>query len=205
MDIPIKARVNCSDGPCGQTTHVILKPTTEEITHLVVSDATFAETEYLVSISHIASSTPQQINLDCSRAELEIMPIFDKVEFVPSIFPAFSGSAYMMWPYYPPLYPLTALPKQQIPADELAIRRGARVEALDGHIGGVDEFLINPGNDRITHLVMREGHLWGQKDITIPVDQIDHYKDNTVYLKMNKKEIEKLPGIPVRRNPPRAG
>jgi hypothetical protein len=59
--------------------------------------------------------------------------------------------------------------------------------------------LIDPGNDQITHLVMREGHLWGQKDVTIPVGQIDHYKGNTVYLKLNKRAIEALPAIPVRR------
>jgi hypothetical protein len=63
----------------------------------------------------------------------------------------------------------------------------------------VDEFLINPDNDRITHLIMREGHLWGQKDVTIPVSPIDHYKDGTVYLKLRKKAIEKLPTIPVER------
>jgi NAD(P)-dependent dehydrogenase (short-subunit alcohol dehydrogenase family) len=64
----------------------------------------------------------------------------------------------------------------------------------------VDEFLINPSNDQITHLVMREGHLWGKKDVTIPVSQIDHYEDNTVYLKLTKEDIEKLPSIPVQHS-----
>jgi sporulation protein YlmC with PRC-barrel domain len=86
------------------------------------------------------------------------------------------------------------------PAGELAIRRGARVEAVDGHAGRVDEFLINPENDHITHLVMREGHLWGQKDVTIPMSQIDRFADNTVYLKLNKQEIEELLTIPVQHN-----
>jgi hypothetical protein len=47
---------------------------------------------------------------------------------------------------------------------------------------------------------MREGHLWGQKDVSIPVSQIDHYQDNTVYLKLDKQSIEALPGIPIRHN-----
>jgi sporulation protein YlmC with PRC-barrel domain len=33
----------------------------------------------------------------------------------------------------------------------------------------VDEFVVNPKNGHITHLVMREGHLWGQKDVIIPL------------------------------------
>jgi hypothetical protein len=197
MDISIHAKISCSDGPCGQATRVILKPTSEEITHLVVSNESFPEIEYLVSIDQVAGSTTSQIRLNCSRAELSNMAIFSKVEFVPSFLTNSYGSPYMMSPYYAPVSKDTLLGNEHLPAGELAIRRGARVEAVDGHMGRVDEFLINPGNDQITHLVMREGHLWGQKDVTIPVDQIDHYKDNTVYLKLHKHDIEKIPGVPV--------
>jgi len=65
-------------------------------------------------------------------------------------------------------------------------------------VGRVDEFLVNPANNRISHLVLREGHLWGKKDVTIPVNEIDRFEDNTVYLKLNKEEIENLPTIPRR-------
>ena len=37
-------------------------------------------------------------------------------------------------------------------------------------------------------------------EVTIPVSQIDHYKDNTVYLKLNKHAVEALPSIPVRHS-----
>jgi hypothetical protein len=200
MDISTNAKVICSDGSCGQSMIVILKPTTQEITHLVVSDELFPETEYLVSIDHITESTPNQIRLNCSRTELSKMPIFHKMEFLPSDLAGFTGNPYMMWPYYAPMTPFFDQEKEQIPANELAIRRGTGVEATDGHVGRVDEFLINPSNDLITHLVLREGHLWGKKDVTIPVNQIDHYIDNTVYLKLSKEDIEKLPSIPVRHS-----
>ena len=49
----------------------------------------------------------------------------------------------------------------QIPPGELGVTRGTRVEATDGFVGHVDELVVNPKNNRITHLVMREGHLWG--------------------------------------------
>jgi hypothetical protein len=201
VDISINAKVSCSDGPCGQSTRLILKPTTEQVTDLVVvSDESLSETEYLVSIDHVAESTPDKIRLDCSKKELSQMPIFDRIDFVPSEMIGRIESPYLSRPFYPSKPSHVPLAKDQIPAGELVLRRGAAVEALDGHIGQVDEFLINPSNDHITHLVMREGHLWGQKDVTIPVAQIDHYKDNTVYLKMNKQDIEILPTIPIRHN-----
>jgi sporulation protein YlmC with PRC-barrel domain len=203
MDISINAKVSCSNGPCGQVTHVILKPTTEQITHLVVTNELFPETEFLISLEHVAESSSDQIRLDCSSEEVSKMPVFDQAYFIPSDLSGFIGGPYMMWPYYAPETANIRLEKEHIPADELVIRRGASVEATDGRVGRVDEFLINPDTDHITHLVLREGHLWGQKDVTIPVGQIDHYQGNTVYLKLDKHGIEALPAIPVRRSSPR--
>jgi len=199
MDIPINATVYCLDGICGRSTHLIIKPTTEQITHLVVANGTFPETKYLVTIDHIVESTPQWVRLNCTRDDLLKMPIFNQVEFIPSDLAGFAGSDFMMWPYVAPEAPYIVLEKECIPADELAIRRGANVEATDGRVGRVDEFMINPADDAISHLVLREGHLWGQKDVTIPVSQIDHIEEDTVFLKLDKHSIEALPAIPIRR------
>jgi hypothetical protein len=59
---------------------------------------------------------------------------------------------------------------------------------------------VNPTNGHITHLMLREGHLWGQKDVTSPVSEIDHFEKDTVYLKLDKHSIEALPTIPIRRS-----
>jgi sporulation protein YlmC with PRC-barrel domain len=89
-----------------------------------------------------------------------------------------------------------------IPQGELAIHSGAEVYARDGKIGQVDEFLISPKDEKISHLVLREGHLWGQKLVTIPVSEIDRIEPDLVYLKLNKQDIQKLPVIPVKRHFP---
>jgi uncharacterized protein YifN (PemK superfamily) len=60
--------------------------------------------------------------------------------------------------------------------------------------------VINPENGRITHLVMREGHLWGKKEVIIPVSALGDFRDDTVYLKIDKSQIESLPTFPVHRN-----
>jgi sporulation protein YlmC with PRC-barrel domain len=198
MDIPINAKVSCSDGLFGQSTHVILMPTTEKITHVVVVNEMYPEIEYLVSIDHIVESTQKLIQLNCTREEISKMPVFEKEHFIASNF-AGEMSQSLLWPFSTPEASFIRVEEEHIPANELAIRRGANVEATDGHVGRVDEFLINPENEGITHLILREGHLWGHKDVSIPVGQIDHYQDNTVYLKMDKHRIEALPAIPIRR------
>jgi sporulation protein YlmC with PRC-barrel domain len=88
---------------------------------------------------------------------------------------------------------------EHMPAGELAVRRGTQVEAADGHVGRVDEFLVDPKDEHITHLIMREGHLWGQKDVSIPLSAIKRIGENTVYLKLSKDEVGALPAIPIRR------
>jgi hypothetical protein len=200
MDIPIDAKVSCTDGPCGHSTHVVLMPTNEKITHLVVDNELFPAIEFLVSVDHIAVSTPESIRLDCTLEEFSKMPVFDKAAFLPYDMIGLTAGSYVVWPYYVPETPVIRKEKDHIPANELVIRRGAAVEATDGRIGRVDEFLIDPKTEAITHLVMREGHLWGQKDVSIPVGQIDHYKENTVYLKLDKHAIAALPTIPIHRS-----
>jgi hypothetical protein len=200
MDVPINVKVNCSDGPCGRTTRVILKPSTKEITHVVIdNDDPLAGKEYLVDVNRIMESDPTKVRLTLSQEELEQMPLFSATQFIPSELGGFTGVPYMMWPYYPAAAPVQVEGKP-IPAGELVIRRGAKVNALEGPVGKVDEFLIDPANDQITHLIMREGHLWGKRDVTIPVEQIDHFKDDTVFLRLSRPDIEQLPTVPVRRN-----
>jgi len=90
--------------------------------------------------------------------------------------------------------------QRQIPPGELAIQRGTRVEATDGYVGKVDEFVVKPENGHITHLVMREGHLWGKKDVILPISVLGDTREDTVFLKINKHEIETLPTFPIHRH-----
>jgi len=197
MDIPTNVQVTCGDAPCGRSTFIILNPVTDEVTHLVVQQETFPETDRLVPVDLIAESTPHRILLRCTKDELSDMPPFTETEFIPpadrEMYPL------MMWPYAVPESAAMILKHEHIPPGELAVRRGARVEASDGRIGKVDEFLVDPETCHITHLIMREGHLWGQKDVAIPVSEIERMDEDTVYLKMDKANIEALPAIPMQR------
>lgn len=205
MDIPVGAKVICSDGLCGRSTYVILNPVTENLTHFVVKETNLPYIERLVAIDEIQKSDPQHIYLRCTRSKFEKMEPFVETDFIHANLNEYSV------PYtYPPTTPLLVWPymrlpdnvaivrHEHIPPSELAVRRGAFVYATDGHVGEVDEFIVDPENGHITHLVLREGHLWGEKDISIPVSQIDRLDENDVYLKLNKFEIAALPAIPIK-------
>ena len=208
MDIPIDVEVLCTDGPGGHSSAIVLNPVTKEVTHFAVRAKGFLSDEYLVPVELIAESTPARISLSCSRAELAQCQPFEKTVLV-GVDGAELGadnmdyalaSTYVTMPgaeYPGPMMPPT-LQEEQLPEGELSLHPGASVEATDGHVGHVQEFIIDPKNNRVTHLVLREGHLWGKKDVTIPVDQIDRIEADVIYLKLDKAAVEHLPSVRAR-------
>ena len=199
MEISVNAEVQCTDGPCGRSTYVILNPTTDQLTHLVVKHKQSPHVERLVAIDQVEEASPDLIRLRCTGHEFGEMEPFIETEFVRVTVPEYASDSYMAWPYVIPKTVTRTVKHEHIPPGELAVRRGARVEATDGHVGRVDEFLVNPSNGHITHLVLREGHLWGQKDVAIPVSEIWYIEEKIVYLKLDKHSIEALPTIPIHR------
>jgi sporulation protein YlmC with PRC-barrel domain len=192
MDIPINVDVRCADGTCGRSTYIVIDPATWQVTHVVVREQRFPHTEYLVPVDWVVEATPSSIRLRCTAHQLVEAEPFMETEYVPIEMPPYAGSE-TLWPYR-----LLPLQHEQIPLGELALQPGAGVEATDGRVGRVDELLVEPITGQITHLVLREGHLWGQKNVTIPVAQIDRIEEDTVYLKLDKQALAKLPAIPVR-------
>ena len=209
MEIPLQAQVECTDGICGRSVYVLIDPVSDQVTHLVVKEAVSPNTEYIVPVAIISETIADTIRLSCSQAELHQMAPFVQTEFIQEKVPDYEeyrneaygmGSSYYYLPYVTPEITIQ-VPRehQQIPAGELAVQRGTRVEATDGYVGNVDEFVVNPANDNITHLVMREGHLWGKKDVIIPLSALGNIREDTVFLKLDKHQVEALPAFPLHR------
>jgi hypothetical protein len=201
MDIPVEAEVQCTDGPGGRSTYAILNPITRRVTHVVVKEKTFPGLERLVPVEMVAETSPNQIHLTCSQEELHGLEAFVETEFLPDEFPYanYGVNEFRLWPYILPDDELVPLQHERVPPGELAVRRSSHVWATDGNVGQVDEFLVDRQTGYITHLVLREGHLWGQKDVTIPVSEIGQIDEDRVYLTLSKEEVANLPTIPVRR------
>jgi hypothetical protein len=202
MDIPMGVAVTCGTEPCGNSTYLVVNPINEEVTHLVVVEKTFPHLERLVPIDNIVETSPNAINLRCSLKSFSEMDPFIETDFIKSgdvKAVLYDDDPYFMWPYG--MYEDAPMPLEyrHIPTGEVVIRRGSQVKATDGNVGKVDEFLIDPSSERITHLVMREGHLWGAKDVTIPVSEIKRIEDGEVYLNLDKQAVGQLTTIPVSR------
>lgn len=201
MDIPINVKVSSEKEAVGRSTCIIINPVNHKATHVVVRMEAFPHIERLVPIDLIEKSTPDLIQLKCKREELNQMQPFVEYKFLSGdeTDQEYTVASYRLWPYAIPIDEPIPVEYEQIPAGEIAFHRGSQVEATDGTVGQIDEFLIDPKSEQITHIILREGHLWGKKEITIPISAIDHIGEDVIYLKLDRRAIEALPRIAARR------
>ena len=200
IDLPTKAKVHCSDGAAGRSTYVIGNPINHQITHLVVKSNRPPFHEYLVPVDQVEETTPDLIKLKCTRNDLNQMEPFEYEEYTRTEYPNYPAWTYVVPPegeYYEQVVDYVPMKRQNIPQGELAVRRGARVEATDGYVGQVDELLIDSNTMQVTHLVLLTRHIFKQREITIPVSQIDYVDEDTIYLKLDRQSVEALPTTPI--------
>src|SRR5271157_170303 len=208
-EIHTKAEVKCSDGGIGRSTYVIVNPINQQITHVVVKSDLPPFHEFVVPVDQVDETTPNLIKLKCTQGELEKMQRFKDQEYIRTKIPDYLSldDNYLAMPYviptpgYIPEENETYFPveHENIPEGEIAITRGARVQATDGYVGQVDELLINPETMHITHLVLRDRHIFSRRDITIPISQIDRADEDNIYLKLDRHSVEGLPTTPIQR------
>jgi sporulation protein YlmC with PRC-barrel domain len=204
----IGASASCADGPCGTVSRVVVDPVANAVTHLVVEPRHPRGPSRLVPLSLVAGG-PHQVALRCSRAELERLGPAEEAQFVPDLggYSAYGPGEVLAWPYYglgggigmgagtgadgPQVVSYDA-----VPAGEVSVRRGDRVYATDGPIGHVQGLVIEPRDHHVTHVLLQEGHLWGRKDVAIPIGKVAG-TDAGIQVTMTKEEVKDLPPVDI--------
>ncbi len=82
----------------------------------------------------------------------------------------------------------------RVPVGEVEVRRGDHVHATDGAIGRVQGLVVHPGDHHMTHVLLDEGHLWGKKEVAIPIAAVQSVGDG-VRLTLTKDEVRELPPV----------
>lgn len=198
--ISVDATVECTDGRAGFVTTVLVNPVRNAITHIVVQ--TSKDSDRIVPLDRVVAYENDRVTLDCSLAELKEMPLFTETHYLKVEDPDYSmyQSGAYQYPYVANLWDNEEpVEQEQVPPGELAIHRGTKVAATDGNVGELEEFVIDESSGRITHFILRKGHLWGKRDIAIPITAVDYTESDKVYLTLSKAEIDALPGVKVRR------
>jgi sporulation protein YlmC with PRC-barrel domain len=206
--------VLCEDEEVGKLADLVVDPVAKRVTHLVVKPEHGAGASHLVPIE-LVEPTEQVggIALTCSRAELEALPPVDEFTYlrlgeVATNDPDWDVgvSDVLALPYYDStglVGPVEAVGDMgvvydRVPKGEVELRRSSRVMAANGdYIGDVDGFLVD--DDHITHFVLERGHLWGRREVTVPIGAVASVKSDVVTLSLSKDEIGALPSHRVHR------
>ena len=211
MKIPLKAKVICKDGEYGKVLELIIDPVKEKVTHVVIINE-HNNLEILVPVDDIDYSTDNVITLEKTSNELNKYPPFLINEFIKvptsEIDFAYWGAdptmshSYTMFPYViKDGDPALEVKKEDIPKGEISYRRGMTVkDNNDKKIGTIDEFIVDSETDKITHMVMRSGHIFGSRDVAIPNVNVVEYKKDCVILNITREDAENLPSVVIKRS-----
>jgi hypothetical protein len=188
----IGARASCTDGHCGELRRLIIDPATDTVTHLVIQPGHRQEAGRLVPV-HLAEVTDGEIRLRCTRAE------FDKLDHAAERYRVTGEAPSQIAGGYGTITGPTAEGWRQaavvedvIPLGEDEVGPGDRVHAIDGEIGRVEGFLVNPSDDQVTHVLLQEGHLWGRKEVAIPISAVTGVAEG-IRLNLTKEQVGELP------------
>lgn len=197
MEFTIGGPVRCSDGAAGTLVALIADPVRTAVAHVAVEPAHRPGEARLVPIGTVASADGSGVTLSCTLEELAALPAFRDVEFIPYS-PEFGDlGAALAVPYYG--LPPTDMPVlvDDVPAGEVEIRRHDPVQATDGGIGRVEGLVVS-AEGAITHVLLQEGHLWGRREVAIPVSAVERIDVEGVHVRMSKDEIGDLPEVGAR-------
>jgi sporulation protein YlmC with PRC-barrel domain len=219
VEFVIGASASCTDGSCGKVIRVVIDPLAKKVTHLVVEPNHRQGLGRLVPLDLVrtsaasdsaAPSDAEEVRLSCSLAEFQQLDSAEDTQFVPgtSGYAAYGPDEVVAWPYYGlgggasvggPM-PMDGMSQtityDALPAGEVAVRRGEHVHATDGNIGRVQGLVIDPNSYHVTHVLLQEGHLWGRKDVAIPMGAVAG-TDDGILLNITKDEVAALPAVDI--------
>jgi sporulation protein YlmC with PRC-barrel domain len=186
----------------GEVRSVVIDRENRAVTHLVVEPKGRAGLARLVPLD-LVDATTGEIRLRCTGAEFqnlgpaeetlaEFVPGYDvPVQLLPEGWqdaggPTMDGAT---------PGPLRTPEKETIdivPQGGVEERRGDHVHATDGDIGQVQALRIDPRSYQVTHVLLKEGHLWGRKEVAIPIDKVAGF-DDVIRLNITKQQVKDLP------------
>jgi sporulation protein YlmC with PRC-barrel domain len=183
------AEASCADGPAGKVTRVIIDPATETVTHLVIEPRHRIGAGRLVPLD-LVDATVGGIRLRCTVEEFGELAAAEETELVDGL-----AGGLALGGFGPPLgvaAPVQAVVQDVVPLGEEGIERGEPVHALDGEIGRVEGLRVDPGDHRVTHVLLQEGHLWGRREVAIPASAVIKVEGG-IWLSLTREQVAALP------------
>ena len=204
-----------TDGYRGEVRAAVIDPVAATVTHVAVEPEGRSGLARLVPLGLVEAeadtddndvrAAPGKLRLRCTEAE------FMTLDPAEETLAEFAVGQTVPVQLIPPGWRGTGEPEAQggdipriperetvdvAPSGEVEEHGGDHVHATDGDIGQVRAFRIDPGSGQLTHVLLKEGHAWGRKDVAIPFDQVAGF-DGGIRLSVTKQQVRDLAAVDI--------
>jgi sporulation protein YlmC with PRC-barrel domain len=83
------------------------------------------------------------------------------------------------------------------PPGAVDIRRELTVCATDDEIGQVQGLIVDAGGHQVTHVLLQAGHMWGRKEVAIPIGAVTKIGTMLIHLSLSKHQVKDLPPVDI--------
>jgi hypothetical protein len=205
------AAASCTDGACGVVSRTILDPAAGTVTHLVIVPRHRHGEGRLVPVG-LVEAAAGQVRVRCSLAEFARLDPAEDVEVADDGYGGGYGQAAAVQGYggvgglgvggsatgmgigMGLGHGTPVIVSHAVPVGETEVERHESVHCTDGEIGQVEGFIVSGADHRVTHVLLKEGHLWGRRQVAIPVSAVASV-DAGIRLNITKQQVEDLPPV----------
>ena len=225
--IIIGSEVRCIDGRCGFLQRVVIEPVEGIVTHLIVEPNHRGKAPHLIPIEAVIwteQGRPGTIQLRCTLAELRSFETAPARHFLAGASGHWGYRQEQMYSW--PNYRLGSADgaaassvrtedvarasaqldsrtrrhhhaRRQSSLGEVEVRRGDHMWATDGPLGRVQGLIVDRFDRHVTHVLLDEGDMWGQKRAAIPIDSIVTLRElgDGVKVDLTREQVNQLPPI----------
>lgn len=199
-------RVNCEDGECGKLARVVVDSYEYALIRLVVEPKGAKSQGRAVPIDFVTASTEHEVRIRCSTAQFEA---FDRLEGT-EVHTASTVDVESQWAELRTMerpvgghvdLGMGLRPERRTVAEddiregEGEIWGGQHVHASDGPIGHVRGLITDVAGRQMTYVLLGEGHLWGEKEVAIPISAVKYVFDDGVHVNLTRENVGELPSV----------
>ncbi len=200
---------NLNDEKVGSVDQIVIDPSTEEVTHIVVKKGFLFPEDKVIPLEQIRSADDETVILEVDTDNLDAFPIFEMKRYISgdSEYPYRSDrSDWSVRPliYYPPLQPdhypyyrTVAEPgfevvERSTPEGTVTINKGTKVTSLQGEYVGNIEEVFTTSTGKVSHLLISKGFIFTTERL-VPINWVDTASDKEIRLRVPLEIVERVP------------
>jgi sporulation protein YlmC with PRC-barrel domain len=203
------AEVRCTDGDvCGEIRYLTVNPAAHTLTNLAVEEKGRQGLGRLVPVGDVRVD-PETLMIEFlgTMADFQNLPAADVTEFAADTvgYEQHGPEQLVEEPEYSPQpgeqivggnLPGVSFTEtvDEVPDNDVEIRRHAPVHAGRHQVGQVQGVLIDPGDHRVTGVLLQVRHFMDRKEVAVPVDDVmQPFGQDGIRLKISRRDVENLP------------